>query len=175
MPLVIDRPFVDATCIIIRYNRHTLAYTCTHSTTGAHATVQYSPTFWWSLDATTVVSLASEQSVVSISSSNSLSASALSAGLPSCVIWAFSIREEGDWQVTRWSALWANRLTVLGCLGVAWGSGVGVDGGNSNQVIIHNCWINTFYGFWGQIPVGSQAPTMVFLVYAAAPARVTSL
>jgi len=40
-PLVIDRPYVDATCLVTRYNRHIFAYACTHSTTRAHATVQH--------------------------------------------------------------------------------------------------------------------------------------
>jgi len=40
-PLVINRPYVGATCLDTRYNRPTFTYTRTHSTTWAHVTVQY--------------------------------------------------------------------------------------------------------------------------------------
>jgi len=39
-PIVIDRPYVNATCLITRYDKHSVAYARTHSTTRAHATVQ---------------------------------------------------------------------------------------------------------------------------------------
>ena len=38
---VIDRLYVDATCLVTRYNRHTFAYACAHSTPRAHATIQH--------------------------------------------------------------------------------------------------------------------------------------
>jgi len=39
-PLVIDRPYVEATCLVTRYSRPTFGYACAHSTTRVHATVQ---------------------------------------------------------------------------------------------------------------------------------------
>jgi len=39
-PFVIDRPYVNGTCLITQYHRHTSASAHTHSTTWVHATVQ---------------------------------------------------------------------------------------------------------------------------------------
>jgi len=52
---------------------------------------------------------------------------------------------------------------------------VGVAGGDSNRVIFGDCRSNTLRGLRGQIPVALKALKMLFLVYAAALARVTSL
>jgi len=52
---------------------------------------------------------------------------------------------------------------------------VGEAGGDSNRVIFRDCLVNTLRGLRGQILVASNALKMLFLVYAAALARVTSL
>jgi len=133
------------------------------------------PGWQQSLAVTTLVSLAPERSVLSISTPNSLSTSPPWADLPSCATSAFSLKEKDDCQVTRWSALWANWLTALDCLGIVLRCGVGVAGRDWHRVIFCECWRKTLHGSRGQIPVASKALKMLFLVYAAALACVTSL
>jgi len=50
-----------------------------------------------------------------------------------------------------------------------------VAGGDTNRVIFRDCRRKTLRGLRGQIPVASKALKMLFLVYAAALACVTSL
>jgi hypothetical protein len=52
---------------------------------------------------------------------------------------------------------------------------MGEAGRESNQVIFCDCRINSLPGLRGQIPVALKALKMLFLVYAAALAHVTSL
>jgi len=133
------------------------------------------PRWQWSFAEAAVLSFTHKQSVLSIPSPNFLPASAHWADHPSYPLCTLSLREEGYWQVMRWSALWATRHRALGCLGVALRCGVGLAGDNSNRVIFHICQIDSLYVSSGQFSFTSKTLIMYFLVYAAALANVTSL
>jgi len=130
---------------------HYTCHLCTffNGTTSLAVSTYAWPRWWQSMDVTAVVFKASAQSVLSISIANFLSASAQWGDLPGSATRACCLQDEGDWHVTRWSALNANWLTALGSLGVAQRSELEVAGRNSYRVIYCNRRINTSHELRG--------------------------